>query len=209
MRKGKRSRRLWRLLVVTVLLLVGATLLLRLRLGPLVEELARTQVMNEASNLVADAIVDQIASGDVAYDRIVHFEKDESGSILALKIDMSEINRLKTEILLRINEEIMDFDRSELSIPIGNLIFPTVFSGRGPMIPVQIISIRNSDAEFESEFSEAGINQTLHQIMLNVSVSMTILSPAGTQELSVTSGMVVAETVLIGQVPQAMLSSDS
>lgn len=196
-----------RILIPVLLVLLALVLLLKFRLEPIVEELACTQVSNEASNLVSDAIIEQIELENVAYDNIVHFEKSESGNILALKTDMGEINRLKSEILLCISEQIMDFDRSELSIPMGNLILPTVFSGKGPLLPVQILAIRNADAEFQSEFTEAGINQTLHQIILNVSMSVTILTPAGTQELSVNSGMVVAETVLVGQVPQTMLNA--
>ena len=46
-----------------------------------------------------------------------------------------------------------------------------------------------------------------NQIILNVSMSVTILTPAGTQDLNVNSGMVVAETVLVGQVPQTMLNA--
>lgn len=202
----KRKRVLRRLIAAVLLLTAGATVFLKLRLEPLVDELACTQVSNEASNIVADAVMEQVESGNVAYDRLIRFEKDESGAITALKTDMGEMNRLKTEILQHVSAGMLHFDRSELSIPLGNLVFSALFSGRGPRIPVEIVSIPNSDAEFESRFSDAGINQTLHQIVLHVSMTVAILTPAGTQELTVGSDMVVAETILIGRVPQAVLN---
>ena len=62
--------------------------------------------MNTTSDLTNDAIARQIADGNIAYDRIVFFEKDLDGQITALKTNMSEVNRLKTDILQIINDEI-------------------------------------------------------------------------------------------------------
>jgi hypothetical protein len=81
---------------------------------------------------------------------------------------MSEVNRLKTDILNIINDEILALDTSDIGVPMGSLILPELISGRGPAIPVRILSIRNSDATFLSNFVQAGINQTLHQLAGNL-----------------------------------------
>ena len=46
--------------------------------------------------------------------RIVFFEKDLDGRITELKTNMSEINRLKTDILNIINDEILALDTSDI-----------------------------------------------------------------------------------------------
>ena len=162
---------------VLLLCAVGLALFLMFRgkYRTVIQNLAKTQVMNSTSDLTNDAISRQIEEGSIRYDRIVFFEKDVNGKITALKTNIGEINRLKTDILGIINEEILALDTSDIGIPLGSLILPELLSGKGPVIPVRILSIRNSDATFSSDFSQAGINQTIHQVIMEVSVDVAIL----------------------------------
>ena len=200
------NRILNRLLILAILL-VAVFLLLRDQYDRVIESLAQTQISNTTSDLTNDAIARQIASGDIRYDRIVYFEKDLDGRITALKTNMSEVNRLKTDILNIINDEILELDTSDIGIPIGSLILPEFLSGRGFPVPVQILSIRNSDASFSSAFSEAGINQTLHQLNMEVSVDVAILVLGRSESFTVTSHVVVAETIIVGQVPDTFFQT--
>lgn len=205
MRRGKRH---WKLPVLMVLALaVWAFLGLRSRLWPVVRSLARTQVTNTASDLINDAILEQIMEGQIQYDRIVYFEKDLNGRITALKTNMAEVNRLKTETLNIINDEILAEDTQNLGVAVGSLILPEFFSGRGPSIPVRILSIRNSDANFQSEFTEAGINQTLQKLRMDVIMDVTVLVLGQTETITVSSQMVVAETIIVGDVPATYLQT--
>ena len=194
-------------LIVAAFLLLAAFFLLRSQYRPVIRELAQTQVKNSTSDLTNDAIAKQMAAGDIRYDRIVYFEKDLNGRITALKTNMTEVNRLKTDILNIINDEILALDTSDLGIPLGSLFLPELFSGKGPAIPVQILAIRNSDAGFVSHFSEAGINQTLHQLTMEVSVDVAVLVLGETAVFTVASEVVVAETVIIGDVPETFLQT--
>lgn len=203
-------RRIWKRRACLTLLLaiaVGGFILLRSRLWPVVLELAQTQVTNTTSDLINDAISKQITNGNIQYDRLVYFEKDLNGRITALKTNMSEVNRLKTDILNLINDDILAQDTQQLGVPLGSLIFPEFLSGRGPSIPVRILSIRNSDARFQSEFSQAGINQTLQKLQMDVCVDVTIFVLGQTGSFTVDTQMVVAETVIVGDVPDTFLQS--
>lgn len=196
------------LFILIVLLLVLAVLLgFRVKYNAAIQSLAQTQVVNTTSDLINDAIDLQIEKGTIQYDRIVYFEKDLNGRITALKTNMSEVNRLKTDILNIINDEILALDTSDIGIPIGSLFLPELMSGRGPVIPVQIMSIRNSDASFFSNFEEAGINQTIQRLSMEVSVDVTVLVLGKTNSFTVASQVVVAETVIVGQVPETFLNT--
>jgi sporulation protein YunB len=166
-----------------------------------IEELAKTQIRNATSDLINDAIDHQIENQSIQYDRMIYFEKDLDGKITALKTNMSEVNRMKTNILNTINDEILALDTSDLGIPLGSILVPEFFSGRGLTVPVQIHSIRNSDGAFTSEFSEAGINQTLQRLTMDVSVDVTVLILGRTSSFTVVSQVVIAETIIVGQVP--------
>ncbi len=198
-----RNRRTRRRLFVCLLLIVVVILVLflRLSLSPMVEELAKARVENRASYIINEAIEAQLRSDDIDYENIIFLEKDVNGAITALKTNINEINRLKTQILSVIDTMLLDLDVNEIGLPLGSLILPELFSGTGPKLPIKVLSISASDADFRNDFSAAGINQTSHRIMMDVTISMTVLTPVGTESVTVTSGMVVAETVIVGSVP--------
>ena len=200
-------RKLLRFIIISLVVSILALALFRYRYTDAIRSLAQTQVTNTTSDLINDAIDKQIDQGNIQYDRMVYFEKDLDGRITALKTNMSEVNRLKTAILNIINDEILALSVEDLGIPLGSLLLPEFLSGRGPSIPVQILSIRNSDASFFSNFSEAGINQTLQQMNMHVSVDVTVLVLGRTESFTVSSQVIVAETIIVGDVPDTYFQS--
>ena len=200
-------KRVFRYMALVMAILVGLLVFFRTRYNATIRALSQTQVINATSDLINDAIDKQIEKGTIQYDRIVYFEKDLNGNITALKTNMSEVNRLKTDILNLINDEILDMDTSDLGIPVGSLILPELMSGRGPEIPVKIISIRNSEGSFESQFTEAGINQTLQQLTMHVSIDVSILVLGSAESFTVSSQVVVAETIIVGKVPDTFFQT--
>ena len=200
-------RRILIRLGIIILVLLIILLTLRSKYRYVIRDLAQTSVMNTTSDMTNDAISKQIAAGEIAYDRIVYFEKDLDGRITALKTNMSEVNRLKTDVLSIINDEILALDHSDIGIPMGSLFLPELFSGKGPAIPIHILSIRNSDASFSSSFSQAGINQTLHRLNMEVTIDVAVLVLGETSSFTVSSEVVVAETIIVGQVPNTFLQT--
>lgn len=200
-------RRIGKIALIIVLIAAVLLLLLRRKYDAVIVELTQTQVTNSTSDLINDAIAEQIANGKIEYDRIVYFEKDLNGKITALKTNIGEVNKLKTDTLNIINDEILATDHSEMGIPLGSLFLPELFSGKGPEIPVKILSIRNSDATFESTFAHAGINQTLHQIRMCVLVDVAVLVLGETVTFTVNSEVVIAETIIVGAVPDTFLQA--
>ena len=200
-------RKIIRFFLLLAIVTFALLMVFRIRYHDAIRELSETQVRNSTSDLINDAISRQIASGNIRYERIVYFEKDLEGKITALKTNMTEVNRLKTDILNLINDEILALDSTDMAIPVGSLIFPEFFSGRGPGIPIQILSIRNSDGSFKSYFSEAGINQTLQQLTMDVSVDVSVLVLGKTESFTVSSQVVVAETIIVGQVSNTYLQT--
>lgn len=197
----------FRLLFLLSVISIAGFLFFRSHYRTVIRDLAEIQVKNSTSDLTNKAISQQIAEGKIAYDRIVYFEKDLNGRITALKTNIGEINHLKTDILKIINEEILALDSSDIGIPLGSLVLPEFLSGKGPVIPVRILSIRNSEASFSSHFSQAGINQTLHQLIMEVQVDTAVLILGQTSSFQISSQVVVAETVIVGDVPETFLQT--
>jgi sporulation protein YunB len=200
-------KRFCRILLVIALISCLLLLLLRRKYDEVMVELTRTQVTNSTSDLINDAIARQIAEGNIDYERIVYFEKDTAGRITALKTNIGQINQLKTDTLNLINDQILSNEHSQMGIPLGSLFLPEFFSGKGPEIPVKILSIRNSDAKFESSFAHAGINQTMHQLRLCVLIDVSVLVLGQTVSFQVSSDVVIAETIIVGAVPDTFFDT--
>lgn len=204
----EQRNRLRSILAIVLLLTVGMTLLFRLRLAPLAEQLVATQVDNQASDAINAAIDEQIASGEIDYARMITVETDAAGNVTALRTNIGEINHLKTNVLKRIDERLENLSMEELGVPMGSVVLPELLSGRGPEIPVRVLAVRTSDAVFRSSFTSAGINQTKHSILIDIHVVITILTWTGTQEVAVDSAVVAAETVIVGTVPTTYLGME-
>mgnify|MGYP004682225347 FL=1 len=202
-RLKRRRRKLAALLLL--LLLVGNVVLLQVRIAPLIRRMAENQVVNAASDAIFRAVTRQLQSGSVDYGKIIGLQKDETGKISALTTDMEQIARLKSEILRYLDEELAAMDDETLSVPVGNLLFPTFFAGRGFSIPVRILALNSTNANFYSSISSLGINQSVQQIRITFTVSLSFLTPVGISDADVTSDVLAAQTILLGDVPESYI----
>ena len=200
-------RRMDRQALARLLLFVGMTLVLATavyataQLRPLLESMATTRVSNTVNRIVFEAVTEAIESGEITYDQLISFEKDNDGRITAVHSNMAACNRLQVEILDIILARIDQVSARELSIPVGSLTGSALLAGRGPRIKVRMESVGSSSARFENEFTSAGINQTNHRIVLHIDVSVAILLPGFTTATQVSNAVTVAETVIVGTVP--------
>lgn len=170
---------------------------------PILASMATARVSNTVNRIVVEAVSDAIQGGEIDYGILVEFEKDADGRVTALKSNMAAFNRLQAsisdDILLRLSE----VSTSTLSIPIGTLTGSSLLAGRGPLIRVKMQSVGSTTASFRNTFSSAGINQTRHQILLDVNVNVSILLPGFRTSTRVTNEISVAETVIVGTVPES------
>ncbi|MBO4915482.1 MAG: sporulation protein YunB [Oscillospiraceae bacterium] len=171
-------------------------------LKPILTSLATARVANTVTRIVTEAVNETVYEGGTDYDSLVRLEKDNEGRIVALKSDMAAFNRLQSEVLASVLERMSEVDTRELSIPIGTLTGSPLLAGRGPAIRVMMQSVGSPSAHFENAFTSAGINQTKHQILLVVDVSVGILLPGYSTGTRVSGSFSVAETVIVGMVPE-------
>ena len=167
-----------------------------IQMRPILVSLATTRVSNMVNRIVSEAV-----SGNITYSDLITFEKDNEGRITAIYSNMAAFNRLQSNILDIILVRIDQVSARDLSIPVGSLTGSVLLAGRGPRISVRMESVGSSSANFENEFTSAGINQTKHQIVLNIDVAVSILLPGFSAATTVSNAVTVAETVIVGSVP--------
>ena len=189
------------LLLSAVVLALTMLFLATTQMQPLLESLATTRVSNTVNRIVSEAVDEAIETGNITYSDLISFEKDNEGKISAIYSNMAAFNRLQSKILDIILARIDQVPARDLSIPVGSLTGSVLLAGRGPSISVRMESVGSSSAWFENEFTSAGINQTKHQIVLNIDVAVSILLPGFSTATVVSNAVTVAETVIVGSVP--------
>ena len=190
---------IWLTLLALVLVSLAVTLLLHLK--PVMTSMATARVSNLVNRIVMVAVDEAVAKGEIDYDNFVTFEKDETGHITALRSNIAEVNRIQGEIADEILKRLSEVSTSELEIPLGTLTGSALLAGRGPSLFVRMQAVGSASATFRNKFTSAGINQTRHQIMLNVDVYVSVLLPGFTTATKVSNSFTVAETVSVGAVP--------
>lgn len=165
--------------------------------------------VSDASDIVTqqinNAVAEIMAEGNYVGDYFVTFEKTESGEVTAISSNMAKINALSAEILERIVGATENHTLT-VKIPAGNLTGVSLLMGRGPDVPVQIIVLTSSRVEFNNSIVTAGINQTKHQINLEVIVDIDILIPWESESAQVVTEVMIADTVIVGKVPETYLN---
>ena len=191
-------------LVALLLFMASATLYLK----DISSEIAVSDASDAVTVSINNAIADIMLDGDYSADYFVTFEKSETGEVTAISSNMARINALSAKILDRIVGA-TDTHMLTVNIPVGNLTGVSVLMGRGPKVPVKIITMTSSRVEFNNNIVTAGINQTTHQINLEVIVDIDILVPWGSETTQVVTEVWIADTVIVGQVPGTYVSMDT
>lgn len=203
MKPIRREKSFWPLFFLSALLIFLAAAAFFL------EDLSTQIAVSDASDIVTvrinNAIADIMNSGEYGGDYFVTFEKNDSGEVTAISSNMARINALSAKILDRVvgateNHSII------VEIPLGNLTGVSLLMGRGPKVPVEIIVLTSSRVEFNNSIVTAGINQTKHQINLEVIVDIDILIPWDTESAQVQTEVLIADTIVVGQVPETYLN---
>jgi len=199
--------------VPPVLVTLGVGLLVALllislaerKLQPVLSAAAKAQTQNRMTAVLEQAVLDDLADREDGCAGLVSIQRDESGAITALTTDMAKLNRLRAELTSAALKAVEGVDVNQLEIPLGTLFDSELLWARGPSIRVRALSVGTVDAEFDSEFTSAGVNQTLHRLWLELSAPVTLLLPSGTVEVPVAARLCVSETVIVGQVPDTYL----
>lgn len=204
--QGKKGRhRAALLLILAALAMFAASGLLYLK--RISCQIAVSDACDIMTMEVNTAISQLLQEGDYDADWFVKFEKNEAGEVMAISSNMTHINALSAELLDRV-VGMTENRKLTVSIPLGNLTGLSLLMGRGPGIPVEILVLTSSHVEFQNGIVTAGINQTKHQISLLVIVDIDVLVPWGTESAQVCTELLIADTVVVGQVPETYLNLD-
>ena len=196
----KQKRKIIKIMIIIVAVFLINRLMLRY-IEPVFESMCAdeakavaTIISNEQSTIVMNKY---------QYEDLFTIEKDQNGNIVIIKSNVVPMNNMISDLTGNIQKEFDKTEKTEIKIPMGNLTGGYVFSGMGPDIPVQLAIIGVIETDVRSEFTHKGINQTLHRVYLNLICRMNILTPVKSFEREIINQVIIAEHVIIGNIPDS------
>lgn len=185
-----------------LLFIIVGLIFFEIRAKPVIIEVAVAQSENIASSIIESAINSVLYENGITYSSLVDIEKDDSGRVTTVKADTIKMNMLKSEIGAEISNDILETDSREISIPLGTILGISALSGKGPKIKTTVTLASNVTSTIKNTFTSAGINQTLHEIFVNVNATIYVVMPKNSATAEVNSNYCIAQTVIIGTVPE-------
>ncbi len=195
---------------VAALLCAGLILFLVLNshLQPLIASYGLTQAKLVGTQAVNDAVTAVLEREGVRYTDLMRVEKDSQGSIVSVEADTVKINALKAGVTTEILTQLKKHQNMTVRIPTGTLLNGDLLTGRGPRIPVKISLSGAAATQMSSYFESAGINQTSHRLVMDITVTLYAAIPGNDATTTLETSFIIAETVLVGKVPDTFLDVD-
>lgn len=203
MQRSKKRHKAGVRLIALALIILGIILLIDMRVRPIIEKTTTYQSKILATRIINDSVYSQLEDENFSYGELVTLVYNADNTISSIESNMVNINRLKAKITKSVNDELMKIDAHDLSISLGTISGFTSFYNQGPLIPVTLQPEGYVETALISSFESAGINQTLHRILVEINVDISAIIPGYTSSATVETQFVVAETVIVGNVPNS------
>lgn len=203
MKLGKKRSFLRIKLFAAAVILTVAAFMIDARIRPMVQTYAVNQAANRVTEIINQSVYEELTENTVEYAELVRLSYSGDGSVSALQTNMLELNRLQSSITKRIIHHVMEFDFQTISISTGALIGGPLFSGRGPDIQIKLVPANFIQTRIGNNFEDSGINQTRHQIVMDINLTVTAVMPGYRSSSTVNTNVVLAETIIVGKVPEA------
>ncbi len=202
-----KRRRLFRRITLLLLLLAAVMVMIERNFKPLVFSLAEARSASMASQVLYGALAEAIQDG-VTYGDLMNVHMDERGQVALLSANTMAMNRLADRAGQAALKQLGDMSSERVSVPLGAALGLTLLAGSGPGVPVSIVPIGSVATEFATEFEACGINQTRHKVYLQLTASIRIVIPTGAKTTQVSANMLVAESIIVGNVPEGFVGYD-
>ncbi len=190
-------------LIAVGMVLTGLLVIMDLSFRPIIETVNAYECHEMVSRVINDAVLAELENEDADYSKLVTLTTNADGEVISLESNVMNINKLKTRIAQRLEREIERLSEIDIQIPIGTLLGIQLLHGKGFSVGMTVQPMGFATASIISEFSESGLNQTLHRIVIEIKADVDAIIPGFSTRVPVKTTIVAAETVIVGRVPNA------
>ncbi|MBR5485923.1 MAG: sporulation protein YunB [Oscillospiraceae bacterium] len=189
------------LLFFTVLVLIGRTF--AARMNPIVENIVSYRLRTTAVKMINETVLDEMKNYSSEHFSFVNVGRDTQGNITDIQTNTLQLNRLQAAAAVKIADKLEQKEMNSLAVTAGSLTGVHLLAGRGPMITFCVIPFGGVETRLESRFKSVGVNQTLHRMIMTVTVEMAASNILCSIPVLVQTDVCLGETVIVGNIPQA------
>lgn len=154
-------------------------------------------------NAADKAVIEVLKEENIKYEELAIISRNSEGRILGIEIDSVKADIIKSKLSLKTTEILKKNSNFKISIPLGNFLSNDYTSGLGPDLKFDIQMTNTASLDFKSNFKNCGINNTLHQILINFDITANIVIKGGSDAFKVNTSIIVAQTVISGEIPDS------
>lgn len=203
MRKSKKIGcvvKRWLILIVCLILIFAICFI---NVKPFVFTYAKSSAETIILNAANQAVLNVLEQNEISYDDVSKISRNEDEVFTGIEINTQKVNLLKSRISCEISNIISKNNKYTVSIPIGTLFGNEYTTGYGPKINFKMQLTETAIVDFESKLESAGINSVMHQIIIKIDISASVLMMGCTDGFSVSTTAIAAQTVIAGEVPDS------
>ena len=203
----RKKRKVIKVLVIFLVIALAISGYFTLYVNPTICAANIAKIKSSTVSIIDSAIYGTLSKND--YNDLITISRDDSGKIVLMQVNSKNANKLNNDIVSDIQSNLNSNTKINCLVPLGNFTGITTLSGSGPNINLKIVPIGSVHTNFASQFVSVGINQSVHKIYINISVDVCVLLPLYTKNITVKNQVMVAETIIVGEVPTTYLYTDN
>lgn len=209
--KYRRRKKIRRLTIVSIFCLFVLAVLLYLEnvVNPVVVNLTRQEIFSLSTSAVSDAVYDVLSDSNITYDDLVEVEYNGEDMVSVIHLNTVKLNVLARQFYQVAQNYLNKMGQNGVNIPLGAFTGLPFLSGVGPKVNIKLLPVGAMSSNFESSFLSAGINQTNHLLYINLNASVSLVLPAYSSTIDSVTEVLVAESVIVGAVPEVYMSGES
>ena len=196
--EDKNKEKTLKIIVILIIAILFANAIIN-AINPIIDTLCKDKAKSIATIISNEKATEVMANYE--YEDLMTIYRDSNDNITMIKANIIPINKIISDVAVKIQNALNEEGSQDLYVRLGSFTGTKILSGSGPKIPVKISTVGNVVTDFRSEFSSAGINQTLHRVYLQVDCTVSIVTPYDSIQETISNQVILIENVIVGTVP--------
>lgn len=192
-------------IVFLIVLIIYSFLIIDKNIRPTILAISQVKARMVATQAINDAVKENIGE-ELKYKDLIQLKYDNEGKLRTIQNNTMMMTKISSNIALAVQDEIRQIGIQKVKIPLGNAMNNQLLSQYGPKVSMKMTPQGSVTVDFTTEFEESGINQTVHRVILIIKTNVRIIVPLASETEKVTTTIPIAETVIVGDVPNSYIS---
>lgn len=206
-RTKKIKRRIFIVIILLIFLLYLIFLYFAKTINPIIIAYGESEIQKMLVKSSTKAVSD--ISSSLSYDEFIKIIYDKNEDIIAIHSDIVKINQVSNSLAKTTQDELDNFLKLGINIPLGTCSGIAFLSGKGSNISFSVNPIGNAVCNFYTTFEEAGINQTSHKIFVSIETEASLILPFSLKKVKKSTNYLISESVIVGKIPNVYLNAKS